>query len=111
MEDQPSNQVACTLTEEQNEKRSAQVRSILISHYLGTEELNDGYTLRFDGADEALLAVASFTANELQCCSFAKYSIDVSPPYGETRLTITGPEGTKPIFDEGLIKLLEAEVE
>lgn len=111
MENQRSTPVACTLTNGQNEKRSTQVRSTLISHYVGTEELDGGYTLRFDGTDEALLAVASFTVNELQCCSFAEYTIDVSPPYSETRLTITGPEGTKVMFGEGLVDQLEAEAE
>lgn len=111
MENQHSTPIACTLTDEQNEKRSTQVRSSLVSNYVGAEKLDDGYTLRFDGADEALLAVASFTVTELQCCSFAEYTIDVSPPYGETRLTITGPEGTKPMFGEGLVDQLEAETE
>ena len=109
MENQRSTPVACTLTDEQNEKRSTQVRSTLVSHYMGAEKLDGGYTLRFNGTDEALLAVASFTVNELQCCSFAEYTINVAPPYGETRLTITGPEGTKAMFGEGLVDRLEAE--
>lgn len=111
MGNQRSTPVACTLTDRQNEERSIQVRSSLVSHYVGAEKLIGGYTLRFDGAEEALLAVASFTVNELQCCSFAEYTIDVSPPYGETRLTITGPERTKAMFGEGLVDQLEAEKE
>lgn len=101
--------MACTLTEKQNEERSAQVQSTLISHYKGAEEHDDGYVLRFDGVDEALLAIASFTVNELECCSFADYTITVSPPYEETYLVITGPEGTKSMFGEGLVERLEAE--
>lgn len=111
MENQRSPPVACTLTDEQNEQRITQVRSALISHYVRAEKLDGGYTLRFDGTDAALLAVASFTVNELQCCSFAKYTIDVSPPYNETRLTITGPPGTKAMVGEGLVDELEAETE
>ena len=101
--------VACTLTEEQEEARSERVRSTLASNYRGVEERDDGYTLLFDGVDESLSAVAAFVSNELQCCSFAEYGIDVSPPYEETRLTVGGPEGTKAMFGEGLVDRLEEE--
>lgn len=100
--------VACTLTEEQDEDRPEQVRSALLAAYERAEERSDGYTLFFEGTDEALMAVAEFISNELVCCSFAEYSIAVSPPYDETRLTITGPDGTKELFGEGLIDRLEA---
>lgn len=100
--------VACTLTEEELADRPEAVQQILVSHYLGAEERDDGYTFRFQGAGGSVLAVASFVANELQCCSFANYTIDVSPPYEETQLTITGPEGTKVLFAD-LVNRLQAE--
>jgi hypothetical protein len=100
--------IACTLSEKQERKRSGQVLSVLVSTYDGTKEREDGYTLLFNGTDEALSAVAAFVANELRCCSFAKYTIDVSPPYEETRLTVTGPDGTKEVFG-GLVEKLESE--
>jgi hypothetical protein len=64
----------------------------------------------FEGTDEVLMAVAEFTSNELECCSFAEYSIEVSPPYEETRFTVTGPEGAKELLGEGLIEELEGVV-
>ncbi len=102
--------VACTLTDEQEAERSDAVRATLGSRYVGAVERDDGYTVRFAGADDALLAAAGFVASELQCCAFADYRIDVSPPYEETRLTITGPAGTKAVF-AGLVDRLEAGAE
>lgn len=105
-EDIETTPVACQLTDEQEAERSEAVRRTLVVHYLGAEERTNGYTIRFKGTDDALLAVASFTASELQCCAFANYTITVSPPYDETRLTITGPEGTKGLFED-LVHRLE----
>ncbi|RBI60280.1 Zn-dependent oxidoreductase [halophilic archaeon] len=104
-----SREVACTLTEEQERERSAEVRSHLISHYVGYEATEDGLAIRFDGTDESLPAVAQFTASELQCCAFAEYKITVEPPYEETVLSVTGPDGTRQMFRDGLVNRLEAE--
>lgn len=101
--------VACTLTNEARDERPEHVRATLVEHYEDAEERSDGYTLVFAGTDDSLSAVATFVADELQCCSFADYEISVSTPYDETRLTITGPEGTKAMFRDGLIELLETE--
>lgn len=105
-ESDPNPPIACTLTADQEAERPERVRSVLAADYERTIERDDGYTLLFDGADETLSAVATFVANEHQCCSFAEYSIDVSPPYEETRLTITGPDGTKAVFAD-LLEVLE----
>ncbi|WP_254544314.1 hypothetical protein [Halomarina pelagica] len=101
--------VACTLTEEQEKERSEEVRSRLITSYVGFDEFENGLRIRFDGTEESLLAVAEFTSAELKCCAFAEYAISVSPPYEETVLTITGPEGTRQIFRDGLVDRLEVE--
>ena len=107
-ENDPSPPIACTLTEKQEADRSEAVRRTLISHYIEADELEDGYTIHFTGAEEALVAVAEFVASELQCCAFADYTITVTPPYEETKLTITGPGETKDMFGEGLVDQLEA---
>jgi len=101
--------VACTLTEEQEADRSEEVQKLLISHYLGYEDSEDGLDIRFEGTDESPQAVAQFISDELQCCSFAEYTITVSPPYEETVLTVTGPEGTRQMFREELVEKLEEE--
>lgn len=101
--------VACTLTEEQEAERSEEVRSLLISQYAGYAEPEDGLEIRFEGTEESLRAVARFVADELQCCSFADYRITVSPPYEETVLSVSGPDGTREMFREGLVERLEEE--
>ena len=106
-EEDSTSRVTCTLTPEQTAVRAERIEGELTDRYERTEERVDGYTLTFDGAHEALPAVTAFVADELACCSFAEYEITVSPPYEETHLTITGPEGTKELFREGLVGLLE----
>jgi len=100
--------VACTLTPEQAAQRPPEVLSTLAEHYLGAEERLDGVTVRFSGTADALVAAARFVSNELECCAFTDYCIEVSPPYEETHLTITGPEGTREMFGEGLVGQLES---
>ncbi|GAA0269605.1 hypothetical protein [Halobacterium noricense] len=102
-------EVACTLTEEQEAERREEVRARLIDHYLGYEEHENGVVVRFDGTDESLEALAAFTSNELQCCSFAEYEIAVSLPYEETVLTVTGPDGTTEMFQDGFVDRLDVE--
>lgn len=99
--------VACTLTPEQIADRTGELRA-LTDGFLGAEAVADGYTFRFEGADEVFEAVAAFVANERQCCPFADYALETTPPYDEARLTVTGPEGTKAMFGEGLLELLTA---
>lgn len=106
-ENDPTPPVACTLTPEQAAARPPEVLSTLAGRYRGSETREHGVTVRFDGTDEAPVAAARFAANELECCSFADYRIEVTPPYEETRLTITGPDGTGEMFGEGLVALLE----
>lgn len=101
--------VACTLTPEQLDNRPKAIRETLAARYAGANEVDDGVTIRFEGTDDALVAASQFAANELQCCSFAEYRIETSPPYEETRLTITGPDGTKTMMQQGLVERLEAE--
>jgi hypothetical protein len=106
MSDDDRPPVECTLTAEQAAERSDEVWSTLADTYRDAEELADGYTIRFEGTDEALLAAAEFVSNELRCCSFADYRIDVAPPYEETRLTVTGPEQTKSTMGPGFVEEL-----
>lgn len=108
-QDDAADAVTCTLSEDEVPERTERVRSLLRAHYEGFEETEAGLAIRFRGTDEAPTAVAEFVSNELQCCSFADYEISVARPYDETVLTVTGPEGTREMFREGLVDRLEAE--
>lgn len=99
--------VACTLTPDQLAERTGELAA-LRDHYRGVSTDGEGFTVRFDGSDESLLTVAQFVANERVCCAFARYDIETAPPYEEVRLTVTGPEGTERMFDDGFVELLEA---
>lgn len=101
----PTPPVACKLTPDQVADRTGELAT-LAERFRGAEELEDGYTLRFDDADDGFESVAAFVADERECCAFADYVLETTPPYEETRLTITGPEGTKTMFGEGLLELL-----
>lgn len=98
--------ITCTLSQEQFENRPEEVRALLVDRYKRTEELDTGYCFYFEGTDQTLVAAAVFLSNELKCCSFGEYRLSVSPPYKETKLVITGPDGTKNQF-QNLPELLE----
>ena len=103
-----SSEVACTLAEDQIDEREAEIRTELHSNYVEANELEGGFTLVFSCSKQTIESAARFIASELECCSFAEYQLEVVPPYEQTRLTITGPDGTKELFREGLIDQLEA---
>lgn len=99
--------VTCSLEPGRATAREAAFRRTLLPRYAGVEELEDGYTLVFDGVEKTLSAATAFVAEQHRCCAFAAYRVAVDPPYEQTRLTITGPEGTKSLFREGLVARLE----
>jgi hypothetical protein len=107
-EDDSEIPVACTLSPDQAEERTEHVIKALASAYLRVEDDQNGLTIVFDGTADTLTAVALFVANELVCCSFADYRIEVSPPFNETHLRIAGPEGTTKLFREGLLPQLKS---
>ena len=94
----PDPAVTCTLTDEERKDRSAPALTILTRSYQDREELENGYTFTFAGVSNTLPALSTFISNERECCSFADYTITISPPYDEAQLTVTGPDGTKALF-------------
>lgn len=102
--------VECTIDAARAAERAERVAADLIPAFAGATEHTDGVTVRFTGTDDTLSAVARFVAEEKECCAFADYRIDVVPPYEETRLTITGPEGTRAMFAEEFVPRLEGEI-
>lgn len=99
--------IACTATKDDIDAQATHVHSALEPRYLGADEHANGYVLRFDGVEDAIVEVATFLADEFQCCSFAEFSVHIAPPYEETRLRISGPEGTKALFEDGFVNRLK----
>lgn len=114
--------IACTLPDDEAEKRLAWLRSELVPHLESIEpradgskspaerddeNLANGYTLTF--AEEALEAVMRFTRHEHWCCSFAHFEIHVTPGEDPNELSVYGPEGTDEMFDEEFVALMTGE--
>ena len=104
----PAIPIACDLSAITTEPLDAHVersKYLLLQATQERQELPDGYALRF-GADE-LLTVAAFIENERQCCPFFTFTVEVTPGHGPLWLRLTGPEGAKEAFEQGLIQLRE----
>jgi hypothetical protein len=108
-EDGPETTVACTLSADEARERTENVRDDLATAYSGSEETEDGISVQFEGTEETLRTVAIFVSNELQCCSFAEFTMKVSPPFETTQLQITGPDGTAQLFRDGLVSTLDTD--
>lgn len=110
MSDDETPPVVCRIDEldgQDREERAEQAETEMASRYIGADEREDGYAFRFTGTDGTLEALARFVRDEHECCAFASYRIEIEPPYEETLLVITGPEGTKDLFAD-LVDRLEA---
>lgn len=90
--------VTCTITDGERERRREFLESTLAEQYSHVVDEDDGYTFVFDGVEETLPDVATFVANESDCCSFADYELRVTRPHETTELTIRGPAGTREQF-------------
>jgi hypothetical protein len=66
-----------------------------------TVELPDGYAYRFPAQTELLMTVAAFVSRERLCCPFFTFQIEVNPQ-GQLWLRLTGPDGIKPLLQDGL---------
>lgn len=100
--------VQCTLTEPEARERLGFVEAELVEDLESVTELDDGYRFEFAGTDDTLTTVATFVALESDCCSFADFEIAVPSGSETTRLTVTGPAGTKELGREGGLFDLEA---
>ena len=94
-----SDRVACTLREdEQAAIKNGEERFSLFGRITAAREMSDGFELAFPAGSVA--QVREFVAAESQCCGFLTFTIDERED--ETRLTLSGPEGTK-AFVRGMI--------
>lgn len=103
--DEPT--VACTLSGEAREQRNEWFETELLPHLEAVEELDDGYEMAFDGTREVIETVAEAVAKEAECCSFAHYRVDYGPPYDAVRLAVTGPDGTKALYEEAGVEAFD----
>jgi hypothetical protein len=93
-----ANRIACKLTSPELQKRKATVIAALKALVLEKQELENGYSFRFDGGDEILDQLTEFIKTERLCCNFFTFQLTVEDTVVELRLT--GPEGAKAFIAE-----------
>lgn len=85
--------VTCKLTSPELQKRKATVVADLKALVLERKELENGFSYKFDGADEILDKLNDFIKTERMCCDFFTFQITVEDQ--TALLNITGPNGAK----------------
>jgi len=63
---------------------------------VATEELVDGYALRFEMAPELLMALAEFVTFERLCCPWLTLAVEAERSGGALRLRMTAGAEAKP---------------
>jgi hypothetical protein len=86
--------IVCMLDPETLTTRRAKLLPALIADADATEELPDGYRLRFGKADLLPRVMAVLDA-ERKCCRFLRFEVTLEPDLGPIWLTVTGPAGTR----------------
>lgn len=100
-------EVACILAETEAEARGDWVEDEFLPVLDGVEELEEGFTFSFPDTDDALETVVTAVLLESRCCSDESYTLDVPADDDQIYLTVTGPEGTKGLVQEGFFDMFE----
>jgi hypothetical protein len=86
-------EVKCKLTTSELQKRKASIIAELKALVLHRQELENGFSYKFEGKDEILDKVNIFIKTERMCCDFFTFQLTVEE--NTALLNITGPEGAK----------------
>ena len=87
--------IACTLSEEQLAERQRGELAELLDLCEQTDELADGYALRFPGSAEMVGRLSQFIADERECCAFFAFELHCEPQQGPVTLRLRGADGVK----------------
>ena len=90
--------VTCKLTTPELQKRKATVIAELKLLVRNREEIDNGFSYKFDGTDEILDKLNDFIKTERLCCDFFKFQITVEDQ--TALLNITGPDGAMEFLKE-----------
>ena len=96
--------IACTLSEEQLTERKDGALATLMAQCEQTEELDDGYALRFPGSAEIVSELAQFIAFERDCCAFYTFELICEAEQGPVTLRVRGPARVKE-FVRGMVSV------
>ncbi len=86
--------IKCSLTADELVTRGEEIDD-LFSGVQQTQELGDGYALRFPGTSPWPQRVLDFIQRERSCCLFFTFELVFIPNQGPLWLHIRGPEGVK----------------
>ena len=88
-------QLSCTLTTPELQKRKQTVLASLEKQVKEKKELTNGYAFKFEGTDKVIDELIEFVKTERECCNFFTFNISVAGDKSQTWLEITGPDGAK----------------
>jgi hypothetical protein len=95
--------IACSLTADELVTRAEEIDD-LFTGVRQTQELADGYALRFPGTSTWPQRVLDFIQGERNCCLFFTFELVFIPNQGPIWLHIRGPEGVKEVVRDTLTK-------
>jgi hypothetical protein len=90
--------IACNLAALSNRTRYESLKTLVQGAISGVAELPDGFSYSLDGKSITLAELGEWIDLERQCCPFLTFELSVSGPDMLWWLTLTGPEGTKPLL-------------
>ena len=90
-----STPIACSLTTAELREREATLLVQYRSAVVETEELQDGFALRFTGEGKLIALLAELIAAERECCPFLRFELVALPNKGPLIVRVTGRAGTK----------------
>lgn len=93
-----ANSIACSLSDPERARRLASLEREIFSRTITARELEDGYAFVFPGDREWLARLATFIAEERECCPFFRFELAVEAD-GPIQLRLSGPEGTKGLIE------------
>jgi hypothetical protein len=77
----------------------------LLGAMTGSEELPDGYALRFPAKPFLFLRIARWIELERACCPFLTIRLEIERSTPAYRVELTGPEGTKGVLQAELLRV------
>jgi hypothetical protein len=83
-------------------KRRAELFSKISEQAEETQELPDGYAVRFAPDTTSWMRLAEFITFERRCCPFLAFSLNAEDENGAMWLRITGREGVKQFIGAAL---------
>ncbi len=90
--------VTCKLTTPELQKRKATVIAELKALVLYRQELENGFSYKFEGKDDILDKINDFIKTERMCCDFFTFQLTVEE--NTALLSITGLAGAKEFLKE-----------